>query len=69
MSTIKIRPRDRDAVLQALRAGVVPRAGQHLIQVGRVREIESLVQDIDRIADAGSAFRSSASTGPERPSS
>lgn len=56
MST-PIRPRDRDAVIQSLRAGVVPRTGQHLIQVGRVREIETLVGDIDRIADGGSAFR------------
>ena len=52
-----IRPRDRDAVIQSLRAGVVPRSGQHLIQVGRAREIESLVADIARIADGGSAFR------------
>jgi len=52
-----IRPKDRDAVIQSLRAGVVPRVGQHLIQVGRVREIETLVQDIDRVADGGSAFR------------
>jgi P-loop Domain of unknown function (DUF2791) len=55
--TITIRPKDRDAVIQSLRAGVVPRAGQHLIQVGRAREIESLVNDIDRIGDGGSAFR------------
>lgn len=52
-----IRPRDRDAVIQSLRAGVVPRAGQHLIQVGRGREVETLVSDIDRIADGGSSFR------------
>lgn len=52
-----IRPKDRDAVIQSLRAGVVPRAGQHLIQVGRAREIETLVSDIARIADGGSAFR------------
>lgn len=52
-----IRPKERDAVVQSLRAGVVPRAGQHLIQVGRIREIETLVNDIDRIADGGSAFR------------
>jgi hypothetical protein len=43
--------------LQALRAGVVPRSGQHLIQVGRTREIETLVSDITRIADGGSSFR------------
>ncbi|OYY74748.1 MAG: ATP-binding protein [Gammaproteobacteria bacterium 28-57-27] len=55
--TTQIRPKERDAVLQSLRAGVVPRLGQHLIQVGRTREIETLVGDIDRIADGGSAFR------------
>jgi hypothetical protein len=52
-----IRPRDRDAVLQSLRAGVVPRIGQHLIQVGRVKELEALLKDIERVADGGSSFR------------
>ncbi|MCU1136062.1 ATP-binding protein [Stenotrophomonas maltophilia] len=52
-----IRSRDRDAVIQSLRAGVVPRAGQHLIQVGRAREVQTLVSDIDRLADGGSSFR------------
>lgn len=56
MST-PIRPKDRDSLLQALRAGVVPRTGQHLIQVGRAREIEALVKDIERIADGGTGFR------------
>ena len=55
--TTPIRPKDRDAVTQSLRAGVVPRTGQHLIQVGRTREIETLVTDIERIADGGSGFR------------
>lgn len=54
---IVIRPRDREALLQSLRAGVVPRIGQHLIQVGRARELETLVGDIGRVADGGSAFR------------
>jgi len=57
MTAITIRAKDRDAVLQSLRSGVVPRAGQHLIQVGRTREIKTLDGDIDRIADGGSAFR------------
>lgn len=55
--SIPIRSRDRDAVIQSLRAGVVPRAGQHLIQVGRAREVQTLVSDIDRLADGGSSFR------------
>jgi len=53
----KIRPKDRDAVLQSLRAGVVPRTGQHLIQVGRAREVQTLLSDIERVADGGSSFR------------
>ena len=46
----KLKPRERDAIVQALRAGVVPKLGLRHIQVGRVREIEELVKDIDRIA-------------------
>lgn len=57
MTPQPIRPKDRDAVIQSLRAGVVPRAGQHLIQVGRTREVETLLMDIDRVADGGSSFR------------
>jgi len=53
----RIRPRDRDAILQSLRAGVVPRVGQHHIQVGRANEVAALVTDVDRIADGGSAIR------------
>ncbi|MGB3494233.1 MAG: ATP-binding protein [Elainellaceae cyanobacterium] len=53
----KIKAKDRDAVIQSLRAGVVPRSGQHLIQVGRVQELEALIKDIDRIGDGGSGIR------------
>ena len=55
MSTI--RTKDRDALIQSLRAGVVPRVGQHLIQVGRVGELDALLKDVDRLADGGAAFR------------
>jgi hypothetical protein len=54
---VNIRPRDRDAVISALRAGVVPKVGQHLIQVGRSKEIEALLADLDRVAAGGSLFR------------
>jgi hypothetical protein len=53
----KIKPRERNALIQSLRAGVVPRTGQHLIQVGRSKEVEALLADIDRIADGGTAAR------------
>jgi len=52
-----IRPRDRDAILQSLRAGVVPRRGQQFVQVGRSEEVRALLRDLDRIADGGSAIR------------
>jgi P-loop Domain of unknown function (DUF2791) len=54
---VHIRPRDRDAILQALGSGVVPRVGQQYIQVGRAKELGALVRDLDRIADGGSALR------------
>ena len=54
---MNIRPKDRDALIQALRAGVVPNIGQHLIQVGRASEIESLLKDLERVAVGGTAFR------------
>ena len=56
-ASLAIRPRERDAVLQALRTGVVPRAGQHLVQVGRNPEIQALANDLDRLADGSSSFR------------
>lgn len=52
-----IRQKDRDSVIQSLRAGVVPRVGQHLIQVGRNREVATLLADIEQVADGGSTFR------------
>lgn len=53
----RLKPRERDAIVQALRAGVVPKLGLRHIQVGRVREIEELVKDMDRIAEGGAAIR------------
>jgi len=56
-TTNPIKPRERDTVIQALVAGVVPRVGLHHIQVGRDAEVGALVKDIDRIADGGSSCR------------
>ncbi|RLB88894.1 MAG: hypothetical protein DRH50_14520 [Deltaproteobacteria bacterium] len=53
----KLRPRERDAIIQSLRAGVTPRTGLQHIQVGRVKEVEALFKDIERVVDGGSAFR------------
>lgn len=56
-SNARIRPRDRDAILQSLAAGVVPRRGLQHIQVGRAAEVGALLQDIARVGDGGSAVR------------
>ena len=53
----RLRPRERDAILQSLRAGVTPRTGLQHIQVGRVKEVEALLKDIETILDGGSSFR------------
>ena len=57
MPTQRIKRRERDTIVQALRAGVVPKLGLQHIQVGRVREIEELVRDIERVSEGGAAIR------------
>lgn len=52
-----IKRRERDAILQSLQAGLVPRLGLHLIQVGRKREVGALLGDLERIEQGGAAFR------------
>lgn len=44
-------------VLNALKGGVVPRVGLEYVTVGRTREIETILRDIDIIEDGGAAFR------------
>lgn len=53
----KIRSKERDAIIQSLKAGVTPKVGIQHIQVGRINELKALINDIERIADGGSAFR------------
>jgi hypothetical protein len=54
---IAIKPRERDAILQSLRAGVVPRIGLQHIQVGRKDEVAAILSDLDRIAQDGATVR------------
>ncbi len=57
MTDSPVKQRDRDTILQALAAGVVPRAGLRHIQVGRAGELGALLRDVERVADGGSAVR------------
>ena len=57
MERPRIRTRERDSIVRALSAGVVPRVGLQHIQVGRSREIEELLRDMERISEGGSTIR------------
>ncbi len=55
--TISIKPRERTAIIQSLNAGVVPRIGLHLIQVGRTDEIKAILSDILKIKEDSATIR------------
>ena len=57
MATKRLRAKERDSIIQSLKAGVTPRIGIQHIQVGRVNEIKAVYKDIERISQGGSAFR------------
>ena len=48
---------EREAIIQSLRSGVVPKIGLQHIQVGRSEEIKSFVRDIQNVSEGGSSFR------------
>lgn len=54
---MKIPKRIASAVINSLKGGVVPRTGLPYITVGREKEIEALLRDVDIIADGGASFR------------
>src|SRR5262249_40018158 len=52
-----VKPRERDAILQSLRAGVVPRVGLRHLQVGRLDEVTAILGDLERIERGGASIR------------
>ncbi len=54
---MKIPKRIAQAVINSLKGGVVPRIGLPYIAVGREKEIEALLHDVDIISDGGASFR------------
>ena len=53
----EIKRRERDAVMNSLQAGLVPRTGLHLIQVGRKDEVNAMLADLEGVGQGGAAFR------------
>src|SRR5271156_6561137 len=52
-----IKPRERDAILQSLRAGVVPRIGLRHLQVGRRDEVAAVLDDLRRVEEGAATVR------------
>lgn len=55
--SIVIKPRERSAIIQSLRSGVVPRVGLQHIQVGRAKEVKAILEDLEHIQDDAAAVR------------
>ena len=54
---VNIPKRLSGAILNSLQAGVVPRVGLEYVAVGRRREIETVLSDLENISEGGAAFR------------
>ena len=52
-----IKPRERNAILSSLAAGVVPKIGLYHIQVERVHELDALLDDLKKIEDGSATVR------------
>ncbi len=57
MEKIKIKPKEKSAIIESLRAGIVPRIGLQHIQVGRKQEIEELINDYNLVCQGGAKAR------------
>jgi hypothetical protein len=55
--TVVVKSKERVAIISSLRAGVVPRAGLHHLQVGRTDEVKAVLGDLQQINDGGAAVR------------
>jgi len=53
----QVPARIANILINALKGGVVPRAGLEYITVGRAREISAILHDIDMIEEGGASFR------------
>ena len=53
----RIPRRIAQSIINSLKGGVVPRIGLPFITVGRRKEIEALLHDVDIVGDGGASFR------------
>lgn len=53
----QVPKRIASTIMNALKGGVVPRVGLEYITVGRTREIDAILHDIDIIQNGGASFR------------
>lgn len=56
-NNIRIPRRIAQSIVNSLKGGVVPRVGLPYITVGRRREIEALLHDVDIVGEGGASFR------------
>lgn len=57
MTKIKLKPKERNAIIESLKSGIVPKIGLQHIQVGRVQEIAEMIKDFDLISEGGAKSR------------
>lgn len=57
MEKIKIKSKEKNAIIESLKAGIVPRIGLQHIQVGRADEIKEMIKDYELISDGGAKTR------------
>lgn len=57
MEKIKIKAKEKNAIIESLKAGLVPRIGLQHIQVGRANELKEMIKDFALIADGGAKTR------------
>lgn len=53
----KIRKKDRSAIIDSLKMGIVPRVGLQHIQVGRSAEISEMIKDFEAIREGAAKTR------------
>ncbi|MDR2760254.1 MAG: ATP-binding protein [Rickettsiales bacterium] len=57
MESYSLKPREKVAIIESLKAGITPKIGLKHIQVGRKSEVEQIIKDLGIVADGGAKVR------------